>query len=339
MVAMRFKWPLAVATVLVLAGAAGGGFWYYRSQAAAAAAKAKAAQAAAAPVQQITGEISLSGLIGAKEVVSVAAPMDGKINAFRAEVGDEVYEGQLLAEITSETLSLAQQSASEQVERTQERLNELEATVAAARLESSRATADLLRVRGEFERASRNYTRQKMLVAEGATPRLVFEKAEAEWKTLQADLKTLEGVANGSESRLKSLQQTLENTRKNLEARTEDLEASKARVDAGQVFSPVNGILISRHGAPGDDVNPTVTDLFRIATDLSNLEVTVDPPPPALPKIKPGMPALVFSADMANEPLQGSVKSVENGRVVIEFASPNPIVKPGTTAQVRLRLP
>ncbi len=179
---MRSKWPALAATVLVLCAAAGGGFWYYRAQAAA---KAKAAVPPPAAPQQITGEISLSGTVGAREVVEVASPVEGKVYAFRAEVGDEVYEGQLLAELTNETLSLAQQSAAEQVERTQDRFNELEASVAAARLETSRATADFLRVKGEFERASRNYTRQKMLYAEGATPRQQYEKAEAEFKTLQ----------------------------------------------------------------------------------------------------------------------------------------------------------
>ena len=37
-----------------------------------------------------------------------------------------------------------------------------------------------MRVRAELDRASRNYQRQKMLLAEGATPRLTFEKAERE---------------------------------------------------------------------------------------------------------------------------------------------------------------
>ncbi len=150
---------------------------------------------------------------------------------------------------------------------------------------------------------------------------------------------TLEGVASGAESRLTSLQQTLENTRKNLETRTEDLEAAKARVDAGQVFSPVNGVVISRRGQPGDDVNPTMHDLFRIGTDLTNLVVVVEPPPPALPKIQPGMAALVLSADVPGEALSGTVSKVENGRVTVEFATPTPIIRPGHTAQVRLKLP
>ncbi|MDZ4802871.1 MAG: efflux RND transporter periplasmic adaptor subunit [Bryobacteraceae bacterium] len=330
------KWPLAAAIALILAAAVGGGAWWYRTRAG----QAKIAEAPApAPVQDVSGEISLTGTIDAREIVNVASPMEGKVIAFRAEVGDEVYEGQLLAEIGNEMLSAAQQGATELVERTQERFNELEAAVASARLEASRASADYVRVKGEFERASRNWNREKMLLAEGATPRQKAERAETEFKNLQSDLTSLEGVARGSESRLASLQQTLDNSRRNLEARTEDLESAKARVESGQIFSPVNGIVVSRRGAPGDDVNPAMDDLFRIGADITSLTVTVEPNPAVLAKIKPDMPALIIIADIPNEAIPGVVSSVEKGRVVIDFSTPTPIVKPGHSAQVRLRIP
>jgi multidrug resistance efflux pump len=336
MVAMRTKWPLAAAIALILVAAVGGGAWWYRNRVE----QAKKAEAPApAPVQEVHGEVSLTGTIDAREIVNVASPMEGKVIAFRAEVGDEVYEGQLLAELGNEMLSAAQQGASELVERTQERFNELEAAVASARLEASRAAADYLRVKGEFERASRNWNREKMLLAEGATPRQRAERAEAEFKTLQNDMITLEGVAKGSEGRLSSLLQTLESTRKNLEARTQDLEFTSARVESGQIFSPVNGIVISRRGAPGDDVNPTMNDLFRIGADLTNLTVTVEPNPAILAKIKPEMPALILIADIPNEAIAGVVSKIDKGRVTIDFTTPTPIVKPGHSAQVRLRLP
>ncbi len=54
------------------------------------------AKAAAQQTPQITG-ISLPASIKAAAVVAVPVPIEGKIELFQVEVGDEVYEGQMLA--------------------------------------------------------------------------------------------------------------------------------------------------------------------------------------------------------------------------------------------------
>jgi hypothetical protein len=43
-------------------------------------------------------------------------------------------------------------------------------------------------------------------------------------------------------------------------------------------------------------------------------------------------------AEMAGEVLQGTVLKAENGKVTVEFANPNALVKPGLTAQIRIKL-
>jgi hypothetical protein len=41
---------------------------------------------------------------------------------------------------------------------------------------------------------------------------------------------------------------------------------------------------------------------------------------------------------MGGEVLQGSVAKVEDGKIVVEFSSPNPLIKPGLSAQIRIKL-
>ena len=242
-----------IAGVLVFACVAtGGSVWWYRtvqarkSQEAARAAREAAAKAAAAAIPH--GEIRLQGLVSAKEIVQIAAPTDGQLLRFHVDAGDEVYQGQLLAEIGNSTLAAAQETATTELERAQERVNALEGTISASRLEASRAQADYQRVKSELERATRVYNRQKYLLSEGATPRMVFQKAEAEYKTLQTEHTNSEEVAKRAEARLSSLQADLDNARKALDRKNDDLEAAKARVDAGQIVSPVNGVVVSRRG-------------------------------------------------------------------------------------------
>lgn len=323
-----------MASVLLIASAAGaGGILLYRHNAARQKAQAKPQQ----PAAVFQGdEVSLEGTIQARNIVQVEAPIEGKIQEFHTASGEEVYEGQLLVKIRSESLEGQFEAATAAAERAQSRLNTLESSLIAARLEDSRARADATRARGELERADKIYQRQKLLVAEGATPRLVFEKAEKEYLAAKAEFEATDTLARQAEERTESLRKDLETARQALDERNRELEEARADAAAGEVRSPVDGIVVARYGEVGTDVNRSIKDLFRIATDLGALEVTAEPPPPVLARIERGQRALVTVAENP-DPLAGTVKAIEAGRVIISFRNPNPLVKPGLSAQVRIR--
>lgn len=332
--AMQQKRVIGAVAVLVLAGAAGA-FFVVRQRTAQEEA-ARTAAAAAKPV--LAPEITIAGTIQGRQVVKVPAPIEGTVTTFHVDVGADVYEGQLLAEIRSDTLDSAHQAVTAELERAQTRVQNLESALSAARLESSRATADAIRARGELDRAERNFQREKLLIAEGATPRRVFDKAEKDYTALAAESKQLDEVAKQSEERISSASRELDSARKLLEGKLADMEAAQLRLDAGQVISPATGTIAARRGQPGDAVNPEMDDLFQIATDLATLEVLVEPSPAELQRIRIGQEALVNVADVPNEVLAGKVTSVQEGKVRIEFSNPSPLVKPGQTAQVRIRV-
>jgi macrolide-specific efflux system membrane fusion protein len=328
---MKGKWFLFAGTVILLAVAAGALSVLRREQ-------PPAPKVAAAPPERTVTQVSLTGRIQAHTVVQVPVPVLGQIEAFHADVGSDVYEGQLLAQIRNQSAQSEQQAATLEIERAQNRVHTLESEIAASRLEASRAMADATRARGELDRASRNYERQKMLMAEGATPRLVYEKSERDYKAIETESKTLDEVARHADERVSTLQRELDNARRLLDGKTEDLEQAAAKVGAGNIYAPVTGTISGRRGEPGDDVNPGITDLFQIATDLSTLEVVVEPSPEILAHIQTGQQVSITIAEMANESLPGVVKNVEQGRVHVEFPNPDPLIKPGLTAQVTFKL-
>jgi HlyD family secretion protein len=254
------------------------------------------------------------------------------------DVGAEVYEGQLLAQIRSEALQAVQQAAEADLEQAETRVRNLESLLSAARLEASRASADASRVQNDYERAEKAYQRYKMLLEEGATPRLTFEKAQKEYIALQAEAKNLDAVAVAADERISSVSRELDAARKILEGKATDAEAAKLHAGSGEVLSPVNGIVVARRGQAGDDVHPSMTDLFQIASDISVLQAVADASSAQIGKIKQGQPATVTLAEMAGEVLQGTVLKAENGKVTVEFANPNALVKPGLTAQIRIKL-
>jgi hypothetical protein len=66
--------------------------------------------------------------------------------------------------------------------------------------------------------------------------------------------------------------------------------------------------------------------------------VTVEPTPPVLNRIVPGMPAMVLVPELTNAGFAGEVKGIDKGVVVVQFVSGLPAVKPGMKADVRFKL-
>ncbi len=291
---------------------------------------------AAVPV--LPSEVSLEGKIHALRVVEVAAPVEGTVDVFHVEIGQEIFEGQLIAQINSDSLTGAEQQATQLADRARNRLSDLDASIIAARLESSRARAVASRLKTEFDRSGKTYQRQQMLLSAGATPRLAYEKAEKEYLTAQAESASAEALAQQVEIRVDALLKEQDAVKKTLEERTHELEAAQADLAAAEVHAPVDGVVVGRRGNAGDPVDRSMKDFFLIATDLTQLAVVVAPPAPVLARIHPGQTAVVTVSEAQNEPLAAQVKKVENGQVTVEFTSPDPAVKPGLTAQVRIKI-
>src|SRR5205823_4156144 len=150
------------------------------------------------------------------------------------------------------------------------------------------------------------YSRQKMLLGEGATPRLVFEKSEREFESSQTEFHSLEQSARQADDRVDGLLKDLDNAKLILEDRNNQLEGARDKLAAGEIRSPADGIVIARNGSVGDPVGTEKKTLFQIAVQPSLLEAVVEPEPPVLKRVKPGQPALIVAADLAGDPITGA---------------------------------
>jgi hypothetical protein len=56
-----------------------------------------------------------------------------------------------------------------------------------------------------------------------------------------------------------------------------------------------------------------------------------------LARIRAGQQALLTFSDLP-EPVGGTVKQAGGGEAVIEFTSPSPVLRPGMTAEIRIKL-
>lgn len=271
-------------------------------------------------------------------MVGVKAPADGKIEEYLVDNNEEVYEGQLLARIHNLSLESERQRAAEDAESAQNQLNALESQLIAARLEVSRARAEAARIKEDHSRLERAYQRQSMLHQQGATPRLTFEKTQKEFETAKIEMESTSARLKISEDRITELEQMIAAGRKSAEEKSARLENAEAHLQATQIHAPVDGIVISRLGEAGAEVSRGGEDVFQIATDLGNLQVVIEPEAAVLKKLQEGMRAEVYLSELGNEPLNGEIGQVTEDKAVVFFGNPNPLVRPGVTAQVRIRL-
>jgi multidrug resistance efflux pump len=329
---MRGKWLLF--SVLAVAAGIGAGALSMRAKRTPPPVQARSSAAAVIA----TKEITLNGPIHPQHVANIGASVEGNIEAFLANVGDEVFEGQVLARVGSAGLETNREQAASAVEHAQEQVTRAEASINSARLEASRADADLQRARLQMERTQKVFDRQKTLHNAGATPRIVYEKSVAEFEGSQKEFEVMDRAARAAHEGVQSAMDQLSGAKKVLTDKGQELEQAQGAFEAAEVRAPVSGTVVGRKGEAGKPAQEAGDDMFQIATDLYALEITLEPNPEELKKIFPGQQVLVLVLDLQSAGMPGVVKEVKDSRATVEFTCTLPGIKPGMRADVRLRL-
>ena len=164
----RKTWKLALVALVSLAVLGGGGFAYYRWGPGA---KTESAYITAT-VQRgdIEDQVSATGSLQPRDYVDVGAQVSGQLRKIHVEVGTEVKEGDLLAEIDAETSQARVDASRAQLRSQQAQMAERELTLA---------------------KAERDLQRQKNLSAEEATTAETLQNAETAVKTARVQIQSL----------------------------------------------------------------------------------------------------------------------------------------------------
>jgi HlyD family secretion protein len=326
---MRAKWLLfSVAAVLAGAGAAAlATHWKTRT--------AAPVRKTGAALIQTGSEVTLSGKLRPQHITTVKAEMDGDIDQFLADVGQDVFTGQVLARIGASGLEARRDAAAAAVTSAEGQVAKAESTAAGARLESSRAEADQQRSRSAFERMRAVWERQQTLYKAGATPKLTWEKTQRDYDRAHEDYDVMDKAARLSAEQVQVALNALSAAQQNLLGRNQEAEAAQGDMQSAEVRSPVDGLVVARNGEPG---KPAGADIYEIATDMYALEVALEPTPAVLRRLRPGQPALVLILDLQSAGIPGQVKEIQDNQVVVEFNCTLAAVRPGMSVDVRLKL-
>jgi multidrug resistance efflux pump len=327
---MRGKW-LLIGGVMVIAGI-GAGVVSHRLRK-----TAPPVQAGPPAAVLNTNDVTISGAIRATHVTGVGSSVEGNIEAFLAEVGEEVFEGQVLARIGAGSLETNREQASASVELAQQQVSTAESALAAAKMEASRADADLERSRLQVDRAQKVFERQTTLHKAGATPKLKYDAAVAEYEAAVKEFEVMDKASRAARDGVQSATQKVAAAKSNLSEKSGELEQAQGAFEAAEVRAPVAGVIVGRQGEQGKPSRDYGDQLFQIATDLFQLEVVADPKPEVLKRLYPGQQAMVLVLDLQSAGMPGVVKEIKDGQAIVEFTSSIPAIKPGMRADVRLK--
>ncbi len=278
---------------------------------------------------------NLSGFLRAQHVVTFGTALNGSIMAFLAEVGDPVFQNDVVARVGAGDLETARENAQRAVEKAQDRVDKAQDDLNRAQMEESRSSAEFQRAREAFEKADATYAKNKNAMQYKAIAKNAFEKSEKDFENARQDYEVSRTAWNAAQETVRVCQNLVDSAKENLQQRVQDLNDAAKGMDATEIKAPVDGYIVARNGQVGQSADEVGEQMFQIATDFAAMEFTVEPPPDILKKLAPGKDAVVLIPELSDAAIAGKIKSINGTQVVVEFVSNLPALRPGLRATAR----
>jgi HlyD family secretion protein len=278
---------------------------------------------------------NLSGFLRAQHVVTFGTTLNGSIISFVGEVGDQVFQNDVLARVGAGDLESARENAQRVVDRAQDRVDGAQDALNRAQMEESRSSADLQRTREVLEKADTLYSKYKNAQRYNAVAKNVFDKSEQDYESARQDYDVSRKAWEAAQDAVRVCQNSVDAAKQDLQKRIEELNETVKGMEATEVKAPVDGYLVSRSGQVGQSAAEVGEQMFQIATDFAAMEFTVEPPPDILKNLAPGKDAVVLIPELSDAALPGKVKSIDGTEVVVEFVANLPALRPGLRATAR----
>ncbi|SOE18520.1 HlyD family secretion protein [Hoeflea halophila] len=230
----------------------------------------------------ITDRVLSNGMIAAREEVLVAPQVEGlAIESLKADIGDQVKAGSVLATLSKDQLIL---------QRSQFEANRAKAMAAIAQLE-----AQLAEVQTNTRETVKASERARKLAAQGTYSTVQAEQAEAQ--------------ATAAEARVRSVEESIKVAQADIaviDAQMQDIELRLAR---SEVKAPVSGIVSARGARIGAIASAGAGPLFTIIRD-GELELRADIAEADMHRVAEGQKVLVHLIG-AERPIEATIRLVD----------------------------
>ncbi|MGM0599418.1 MAG: efflux RND transporter periplasmic adaptor subunit [Candidatus Rifleibacteriota bacterium] len=306
--------------------------------------------------------ISSTGSLAALKTVEVGSQISGNILQLYADFNDEVKKGQLLAQLDPATYEARVQQAKANLENaraslksSEAQLKNLEASLLNSHSEVQVSKANIRKAEVAVEEAERNFGRIKELFAKKLVSAAERDQLLTTLESQKAALVAARAQLNSARARTQAIKAQMEAEDAQIlgaEARIKQMEAqlniAQIDLDRTRVYSPIDGVVISRDVDVGQTVAASLQAprLFIIAQDLKKMQIDTAVDEADIGKVAKGQ-KVTFTVDAyRNRTFEGVVEQVRLSPVVtsnvvtysvmVNVFNNDLLLKPGMTASVEI---
>lgn len=262
-----------------------------------------------APVERsvISRTVKATGTVEAVVTVDVSSQLSGRIADVFVNFNDAVSAGQPIAKLDQEiyaarvseaSAALIVAEASAEVQSAS--VERAKVAVVDARTAQRMAEAQSAATQARQVEAERELERKLVLAGKGITPERDLSLTRTLRETTTADLSAsreqvhmkVEAIAM-AEAELHMAEASLHNAKAVVQERRAALDQANLDLERTVMRAPINGVILKRDVNPGQTVAVTLEakTLFKIANDLSKMEVHARIDEADVGKLKPGQTA------------------------------------------------
>lgn len=268
----------------------------------------------------IERSVATSGAVRPLVTVDVGAQLSGQIEALYADYNSTVKEGDLIALIDPKTYET--------------RVRQAEADLVVARANIDVQSANVGRAEASLRQSERNLARQKELFERGNVSEAALDIAETSHESALAELETAKAQKRNAEA--------------NLRQREAQLESARIDLERTRIVSPIDGTVIERNVSVGQTMAASFTTpvLFKIAQDLTEIQIEASVDEADIGGIKEGDPATFTVDAYPDRTFRGEVKQVRIAPVelqnvvtyvvIVTASNRGRALLPGMTANVEI---
>src|SRR5215467_6476482 len=301
-----------------------------------------------ADTEPLKNVVNATGVVQTVVTVQVGSQVSGQVDELYADYNSVVKHGQLLARLDPRNYQAQLENSEAAVASAQAHVQSAEADVKnqAANLASAKANLEAARVTKENNAVV--FKRNADLTKEGVVSKNDYDNAKANADSSAAKYDQADAAVAQAEAQNRSAAAGLQQAKAQLQQAEADLNRAKLNLEYCNIYSPVDGVVISRNIDVGQTIAASLQapTLFTIANDLMRMQVNANVDEADIGNIS-DQADVKFTVDaFPNDSFKGqiseirlnpqTVQNVVTYSVIIGIDNPELKLKPGMTANIAI---
>lgn len=273
-------------------------------------------------------QLTYTGTTRPLQQISLTSRVEGQLLEVRADVGDAVSQGQVIARLDNDLLLTAVQEAEAELAARQFEVDQAESQLAEARTQVEQAKATL-------QQAQADAKRLQPLAQDGAISAQDAELAVT-------NRRTAEQVLLAAEEQVRTRDRAIASAQRRADSQLAIVNQARERLSYARLASPLAGTVLTKVAEPGDVVQPggSVVEIG----DLSEVHVYIDVSDRDRSRIRLSQPVAITLDAFPDQTFTGRITRISPvadaaARLIpVEITMPNPngLIGSGLIARVAI---